>query len=366
MVSHKPRISDRQVARWDRALGRVAGYARFKRRVPAFISFAAIILSLGLSQCSIQLPCASGDPTCSPEGLLALFGDNRPAAFVVGTNQGQIAYSSNPGDGWRVISLGSNYLITSLALVDGRVFALGDDGSGNGFFFSSSDLEQWDGPTIISGEPIIHADSDGSQIYAVGTSSSFYRILVDGSFNNLGNADTTPGNITMLEYQDGVWFLSDSSGPPDPFFTLSPSPLPFSVPSISAPTDPTTDLLRVGSEWMAVGTVQTFVTNAGSLDDWSVYNSGTTEIAICGDGIYGAAATDTGDVKITVNGQTLGAPQSTGVGANPPDIGCNSFFIVILPAAATDWKYSADGGLSWPTIPNPVGSGIPQVIEYFP
>lgn len=328
---------------------------------------AVLIASAGLGHCSIQLPCAPGDPSCSLEGVLALVPSNRPAAFLVGTDEAQVAHSADSGRSWEVALIGpSSYVVNGLAQAGERIFAFGDDGAGNGFFVSSRDLTNWSVPVIVSGDPLIHGDSDGTTLYVVSSNSSLYRIAENGSYNNLGDINTTAGGVTMLEFENGFWFAADDSGGPDPFFLFGTDPAAFSIPSVSSPTDPTTDIAHVNGQYMAVGTVQTFVTNSGSLDNWQVYNSGTVETSICDDGTFAFAATTAGEVKITVDGQTLGAPQSSGLGANPTDIGCNPFVIIMLPGASGNWAYSENGGLNWSPITNPVGTGSPKVIEYFP
>ena len=339
-----------------------------RKLTSAFLRLAFLFALIINSSHCIKLPCAAGDPSCDAKGIIALIGVGRPSVFLAGSNQGQVAYSSDSGRTWSVITVGpSTQVINGFAALGDLIFAFGDTSGGDGFFYTSSDLENWTGPVLISGSIINHGDGDGSHVYLVASAdASLFQVQSDGGYNNIGNINSANGAITMLKHLNGQWFAGDSSGGIEPFLSYGTNPASLLTPS-NAPTNQAIDIAFINGEYMAMtsGATAAFITNAGSLDNWSAYNPGSTFTSICGDGTYGMAGTSIGEVRISVDGQTVGAPFSTGL-ASVHDIACGPFSIVVIPSSTASWAHSEDGGLTWIPVANPFPSGQPNVIEYYP
>ncbi|MCB1304396.1 MAG: hypothetical protein KDK37_08965 [Leptospiraceae bacterium] len=329
---------------------------------------AAGLLS-ALPGCFAQLPCASGDPSCDARGILALLGKSSYNSFVVGTSDGQIAYSTDEGQSWNLASLGaSNYNVSGFAVAQGTVFAFGDDSGGNGFYFTSTDLQTWLGPITVSGNPLSFGSSDGSSVFVLSAATSnYFQLTYDAGPIPLGVIDTSTGGINLFKFYDGHWFVGDTP-PADPPLRYGTGLSSLAPPS-GGVTDPVNDVVKIGTNYLLTGApggaVDAFV-SVGSLDSWMTISPGASFTAICGNGRIALAASTAGNVYSTTDAQSLGSSTNTGLVAPLTDIACYGETFIVIPNATGNWALSSTAGASWNLITNPVGTGTPRAIEYIP
>ncbi|MBI39939.1 MAG: hypothetical protein CMF59_10085 [Leptospiraceae bacterium] len=320
------------------------------------------------SGCIAERGCGEGDPECSTSGTFALLSVIPRPAFLVGTNQGQIAKSTDGGQAWNVTLLSDPaFFVHGFGKGNGHIIAFGSDGGGTGAFYVTRNLDSWDGPFLLSGvSALTLGGGDGTSVYAQESgSSNFYRLDPDGGFSNIGSLGSGNGGVQMFQFTAGLWFVGDT--PPDSTIYFGSDPTTLSVPSL-APTDQIVDLLLLNGNYLGVGTVDAFATSGGSLDTWNPLSYGTILTGICTNGNIGIASGPAGLVYTTSNGQTFnelsGSGINTGLGTNLEDIACSGESFVVIPLTSGDWAYSGDSGLTWNIITNPVGAGTPLTIDH--
>lgn len=337
------------------------------------IQCALAVLSLLIAlifgtQCA-RIPCPSGDPDCSVAGLAALASIVNRSVYIVGTNDGQLAFSQDDGQSWSIVNLGNiNFVGYGAGEASGVYFVFGDNGGGSGSFYTSTDLLQWSGPFNLAGTgPLTFGDTDGLSMYAIeGGTSKLFQLHGDGTNTNVTTYGGTPAGITLFEYYDNLWFLGDTS--PDPVLSYGVAPLALGSPSVSTPTDQVSGIVRIANNYFAIGSgaVEAFVTNSGSLDDWTPYAPGFFVNAICDNGQIAWAAGTLGMAYPVTDGQTYGSGINTGTANDLSDVACGGSTFIFIPTVSADWPISRDSGASWQLIPNPMPVTIPQFIQRFP
>lgn len=327
------------------------------------------VLFFSASACIAHRDCAEGDPTCSNSGTFALLSVLPKSAFLVGTNQGQIASSSDGGSTWKVTQLSDlSFFVQGFGKGPGYVVAFGTDGSATGAFYVSWNLETWEGPFVLAGvSSLTQGGGDGVTVYAQEPgSSNYYRLDPDGGFSNIAALGSGNGGIQMFQFVSGTWFAGDT--PPDStmFFGSDPTSL---IGASTPPTDTISDLIFLNGNYLGVGPIDTFVTAGGSLDTWSPLGFVTILTGICENGFIGVASGPAGQIYTTLDAQsfneTSGNGIDTGLGVNLSDVACFGDSFVVIPVTSGNWVFSQNSGITWTTISNPVGSGTPLSIGHF-
>ncbi|MEQ8350544.1 MAG: hypothetical protein RH862_03615 [Leptospiraceae bacterium] len=334
--------------------------ARASSRIRALILLFATLTLAPTTSCIAELECASGDFTCDEGGMVALLAGLRPPTFAVGTNTGQVAYSSDGGFTWQSTTLPDPAAtISGFISADGLIYAYGRDSGATSAFFISKDFETWSGPHLIPGSSGITAGgTDGLRILVVDNAGQIYEIFRDGT--NTPGVIPGSGGIFYLTWVSGFWFYSDNGG--NSLFYSSDGNS-WNTPSVP-PVDRMADLVFVGDRYWGPNDVDGYA-GASEPGNWVTDPTGNVSTGACSSNGLAVAVRTLGRYDVTFNGNGLDGSGTTSISSDLDDVACDGSTFIAVPGISGDFTVSRSMALdgSWETIPNPIGAAVPQGID---